>query len=380
MMNIASLSGPTFFFIGVSTGHSSALRMWPAWMHALGRPEVAIQGVDLPLHAAPAQYREVVDRIKGDPLALGALVTSHKIDLYDASHDLFDRFGPYAQRCRELSSISKRGELLYGHATDPIAGGRTLRSILGDGYFARTGAHVLLLGGGGAASALSLYLAEAGDGDRPERILLVDMAQTRLDKLQHLLDGLNTDVHFEYVLNDDAGVNDRLMAALPERSLVINATGMGKDRPGSPVSDAAYFPRGGVVWELNYRGALDYLHQARRQASARAVGGPRRLGLFSTRLVLCGGAGAGSAHRRSDARPPGDVGRSRSRPLTAPRSLPNGRERPLQSPVASYETGHFLVLIFSVVAMNHYNEFRQERMIALVFADLCPVVAEPGHH
>ncbi len=38
-----------------------------------------------------------------------------------------------------------------------------------------------------------------------------------------------------------------------------------------------------------------------------------------------------------------------------------------------------LVLIFSVVAMNHYNEFRQERIIALVFADLCPVVAEPGH-
>jgi len=46
---------------------------------------------------------------------------------------------------------------------------------------------------------------------------------------------------------------------------------MGKDTPGSPVTDAGVFPRDGLVWELNYRGELDFLHQARRQEADRGL-------------------------------------------------------------------------------------------------------------
>jgi shikimate 5-dehydrogenase len=46
---------------------------------------------------------------------------------------------------------------------------------------------------------------------------------------------------------------------------------MGKDTPGSPLSDEAIFPRHGVAWEFNYRGELDFLHQARRQAGSRGL-------------------------------------------------------------------------------------------------------------
>ncbi|MBI3961737.1 MAG: shikimate dehydrogenase, partial [Deinococcus sp.] len=55
----------------------------------------------------------------------------------------------------------------------------------------------------------------------------------------------------------------------PPGSMVINATGMGKDRPGSPITDAGLFPENGLVWELNYRGSLEFLHQAERQARQR---------------------------------------------------------------------------------------------------------------
>jgi shikimate 5-dehydrogenase len=50
---------------------------------------------------------------------------------------------------------------------------------------------------------------------------------------------------------------------------VVNATGMGKDLPGSPLTAAAVFPQDGVAWDLNYRGALDFLRQARAQAARR---------------------------------------------------------------------------------------------------------------
>jgi shikimate 5-dehydrogenase len=61
------------------------------------------------------------------------------------------------------------------------------------------------------------------------------------------------------------------MAALPPGSVVINATGMGKDRPGSPLTDSGLFPLDGWAWELNYRGELDFMHQALRQQASRGV-------------------------------------------------------------------------------------------------------------
>jgi shikimate 5-dehydrogenase len=59
------------------------------------------------------------------------------------------------------------------------------------------------------------------------------------------------------------------MERLPEGSIVINATGMGKDTPGSPVTDQGLFPRSGIAWEINYRGELDFWHQAMAQKASR---------------------------------------------------------------------------------------------------------------
>jgi shikimate 5-dehydrogenase len=80
-----------------------------------------------------------------------------------------------------------------------------------------------------------------------------------------------TSTEIEYVENADPAENDELLAGLPPGSLIVNATGMGKDVPGSPLTDGARFPERGVVWEINYRGELDFLRQARRQECAREL-------------------------------------------------------------------------------------------------------------
>ena len=59
------------------------------------------------------------------------------------------------------------------------------------------------------------------------------------------------------------------METLPPASLVINATGMGKDLPGSPITDAGNFPINGIAWELNYRGELHFMYQALAQREKR---------------------------------------------------------------------------------------------------------------
>ena len=266
-----------FYFIGVTTRHSSIMRIFPRWMELLERPNVIVSGVDMPLHDAPANYRRVVEQIKMRPEVMGGLVTTHKIDLLAAAQDLFDALDPYAALCREVSSIAKKDGRLLGYATDPVAGGRCLQEMLGPDYFARTGGHVLCLGAGGAASAIALYFARCAQaGDRPQRFVAVDIAQPRLDKLTGMVGqlaatGVGTDIEFETVYNADARGNDALLERLPAGSLVINATGMGKDRPGSPLTAAAQLPVEAVVWELNYRGERLFLQQALAQQADRLL-------------------------------------------------------------------------------------------------------------
>lgn len=261
---------PTFYFIGVTTGQSAAQRIFPRWMAVLGRPEVVLHGVDFRIHDEPARYHQLVAAMKADPLALGGLITTHKIDLLTASHDLFDQLDPYAQICREISCIAKRGDQLVGYAVDPVADGRALDALVGEGYFGRTGGELLSLGAGGAAAALALHIInKPAAADRPRRFTLVDVAAERLAHVRAMIEQLPTDIEFRYVHHQAPRQNDALLAQLPPASVVINATGLGKDRPGSPITDAAAFPLLGIAWELNYRGALDFMHQALRQQAER---------------------------------------------------------------------------------------------------------------
>lgn len=269
---VITRSVPTFYFIGVTTGKSSIMKVFPLWAKELGRPEIVMQGMDLKIHDQAEAYRRAVAQIKYDPLSLGALVTTHKIDLLTAARDMFDYLDPYAQICGEVSSISKRDGRLEGHAKDPITSGLSLDAIIGSGYFGRTRGDVLCFGAGGSAIATLLHLINKQEaGDRPRRFLLVNRSAPRLESAREMVKGLETDIQVEYIHSADPAQNDELMGAMAPCSIVINATGMGKDTPGSPITDRGRFPMNGIAWEFNYRGELDFLHQALAQRESRKL-------------------------------------------------------------------------------------------------------------
>lgn len=261
---------PTMYFIGVTTGQSSIMRLFPPWAEILGLNRAQLVGVDLPLHAATEQYRQAIAQIKEDPLSLGALVTTHKIDLLHAASDMFDTLDRYAQLCQEVSCIVKRDGQLIGYAKDPVNSGLALQQFIEPGYWSRSGGQVLCLGVGGSGTAITVnLLTQPHAGNRPSRLVTVSRNQPALDKLHAIVEQLPATVEIDYVLNEDPRRNDQLMDGLPPGSLIINATGMGKDRPGSPITDAGFFPMHGIAWELNYRGKLDFLHQALAQRELR---------------------------------------------------------------------------------------------------------------
>ena len=259
---------PTIHFIGVSTQQSSIMTVFPRWAEVLGLGACAINGIDLPLQAPDAAYREVVSFIRDDPHTMGALVTAHKIDLMHAAGSLIDKLDTHAAALQEVSCLSKRDGKLIGHAKDPISARLALDAILPHGHWRQSGGDAFLIGAGGATTAITWNLMQPRHGaDRPRRIVVSDVDAGRLGKLRRFHAGLGSGTAVDYVLAANARQNDDLLHSLAEGSLIVNATGLGKDRPGSPLGAAARFPRGGIVWELNYRGNLLFLDRAEAQAA-----------------------------------------------------------------------------------------------------------------
>ena len=270
--NVIEKKVPTFYFVGVTTAKSSIMKVFPRWMEVLKRPEIVIEGIDLKIHDTPQAYRAATAQMKFDPNSMGALVTTHKVDMYEAAKDMFEYFDPYALELGEISSISKRDGHLEGHAKDPFSAGLSMDAILEPGYFGGTGGQVLIFGAGGSSAATLLHLMNKKDSaDRPEKFVIVNRSEKRLINIRNMVDKLGTDIQIEYICNQDALKNDLIMRSMPPYSVVINATGMGKDTPGSPITDAGQFPEHGVAWEFNYRGELDFMHQALAQVKSRSV-------------------------------------------------------------------------------------------------------------
>jgi shikimate dehydrogenase len=269
---VVKKSVPTFYFIGVTTGKSSIMKVFPLWMKVLGHEEVVMEGMDCKIHDEPEAYRRAVAQIKYDPLSLGSLVTTHKIDLLNAARDMFDYLDPYAMITGEVSCISKLDGRLEGHAKDPLTSGASLDAIIEPGYFARTSGYVLCFGAGGSGVATLLHLINKKDqGDRPKKFTFVNRSQGRLDHAKEMVGGLETDIEIEYICNSDPLINDEIMEKFPPYSIIINATGMGKDTPGSPISWEGNFPVNAIAWEFNYRGELDFMHQSLAQVESRHV-------------------------------------------------------------------------------------------------------------
>jgi shikimate dehydrogenase len=249
-------------FVGVSTGGSSIMDLFPVWAELLGL-DAEVVGWDLPLDAPPEAYRDCVRRLATEDAVSGALVTTHKSAVYEHARDMFDELDDYATLCREVSCVARRGERLLGWAKDPITAGLALEHLLGPDHWKATGRHVICFGAGGAGLAIAAHLLSGAE--RPDRIVLIDRDPRRVELAHELGAQLGAGDTLECLGGDDTGANDRLVSDSPEGTLVINATGMGKDRPGSPISAAARLPHGSVAWDLNYRGELDFLRIAKRQ-------------------------------------------------------------------------------------------------------------------
>ena len=255
----------TFYFIGVTTGQSAIMNVFPKWAEYLGL-NAEFVGIDMKIHDRPENYVAVAEFLKNDEKSLGALVTTHKINMYHActKAGVFDYFEDYAAMLEEISCISKLEGRFEGHAKDPITAGLAFEALVPTDYFADGDKEIFILGAGGSSVALCFYLMQriAEKGQSPEKIFVSNRSQKRLENLLKMLKPHQKVAIETFWVGEDPEKNDQIMKSLSAGAVIINATGKGKDAPGSPVTDQAPWPAGGLVWEFNYRGELDFLRQA----------------------------------------------------------------------------------------------------------------------
>ena len=51
MFNFEKATQPTIYFIGVTTGKSSIMKVFPEWAKAMGLNDAVIKGIDIEIHA-----------------------------------------------------------------------------------------------------------------------------------------------------------------------------------------------------------------------------------------------------------------------------------------------------------------------------------------
>ncbi|MGP8065859.1 MAG: shikimate dehydrogenase family protein [Acidimicrobiales bacterium] len=266
---------PDVVFVGVSTRQSLVHRVWPRWQSVLGTA-CGVRSVELGLGADDADFVRLLDRMRDDAGVAGAVVTAHKVRVFSAGQLCFARLDPLALACREVNAIRRAPDGLWGWARDPVSVGRIV-----DRIWPSPDGQVVCLGAGGTARALAHHLAS--------RRAVTFVAA---DRDPAAAGGLSRQLARRLDVRVGEGPWDELVAAAPPASLVVNATGMGKDRPGAPTSDAVRFPEAAVVWELNYRGDLSFLprrvarpgrgvSRSTTGGSCFATVGPRRSASFS---------------------------------------------------------------------------------------------------
>jgi shikimate 5-dehydrogenase len=249
--DVEAWSGPPLvLFVGISTAGSLAHAVFNDWSMVLGQPWV-LRGLDLPADTPAPVYRRLLTAMRDNPRVRGAVVTAHKLRLYRACSDLLTERDRVVELTGEINTLVTDGSTI-AYANDA----HSLTVVVGS----PAGRRVVCLGAGGAATALlfALHLDVRGGlprPDPPDRLVFADIDPGALDALSTVADRIGARPELVRL----SGPADHLVA---DATLVVNATGLGKDRPGSPLTDHAPWTPAMVAWDLNYRGDLTFLRQA----------------------------------------------------------------------------------------------------------------------
>jgi len=193
---------------------------------------------------------------------LGANVT---VPYKEAVIPLLDEIDPLAGRIGAVNTVVNRNVRLCGYNTDMTGFARALRE---EGGFDPSGAHVVLLGAGGAGRAVTMALVQG----KAASVTITDILPERAERLVEDLGGQG-----ETALRNVPATEDELAAAVMKKcQLLVNCTPIGmrhsKEEHDLPIS-SELIPAGALVFDIIYNPLETRLLAEAKRRGARTLGG-----------------------------------------------------------------------------------------------------------
>lgn len=207
----------------------------------------------------PAHLKAAVEGLR----ALGFLGANVTIPHKETVIGLLDEVAPTARQIGAVNTIVNRGGRLIGYNTD----GWGFISSLEEAGVRPAGVSAVVLGAGGAARAITVYLALA----RVRRLTISNRTVARAEELAREVRKAAPDLPVYAVEASSQAEREALMDA----GLVVNCTplGMTPDVNSTPLQEINLLPQQAVVYDTVYAPADTRLLRAARLRGLRAIGG-----------------------------------------------------------------------------------------------------------
>lgn len=229
------VSGNTQIYgiMGSPVEHSLSPVMHNAAFEAMGLPAVYV-----PFGVKPEDLGKATLSLR----ALNVLGVNVTLPHKGAVIEFLDELDQSAKRVGAVNTIAQRNRKLYGYNTD---GAGFLLSLRKDAHFDPAGKKVVLLGAGGAASAVAMALAEAG----VRRLVIANRSKSRAEVITKRIHK-----HFDREILPVALDESRALYWLTRESdLLINATSIGmKTNERLSINPNSLHPKL-FVYDLIYR-------------------------------------------------------------------------------------------------------------------------------
>jgi len=239
--------------IGYPIQHSLSPLMHNAAIEALG-----LDYCYIPLAVEPRRLRSAVNALQRLGFRGFNVTIPHKQRIMA----FIDRLTPEAKLIGAVNTVEIQRNRMIGHNTD---GRGFLRALMEDTGRSVAGKRVLLLGAGGAASAVGFQLAREG----VTTLLIANRSSERAHGLARHLRGSSIQCSISVLPWTDKAIE----RGVQQSDIIINTTSVGMSPADPPLISSSVFRSNHVVYDLIYNPPRTALLKQAEAAGATAISG-----------------------------------------------------------------------------------------------------------
>jgi shikimate 5-dehydrogenase len=240
-----SPKGPTVYVVGEQPVDAQFRSLIELSMKALKVETCAIESLQTAPEVSPADRSAILEFLQDEYNARGAFIVGQSPQFRDEASDAYDDIDDACLLLGEVGVIVREPGRLRAMAPRLEAAIRTADRLLPDDTL-----ELLILGAGPDARAVAAAISTGVCKARPKKITIASTdAKGLADVRQHIESRVDNQIELEVRHVESHLEHDRLLALMPPRSAVINAS-QAEYGNNAAVGDAALFPAQSVVCDL----------------------------------------------------------------------------------------------------------------------------------